>query len=325
MGVAGSNYGYSLMWVLVAAVFMRFVFVSAIARYQLCNPARRGGTRRAVPAAPRVRTAAVRRRGRDGPRVRVLHDGRRRRGVPEPLRLGARPGSGRSPCNAIALLLVARPSYARLERVFKFLLALLALSFLGRRCGWASIPRHLARGLVRFEMPGRHGRFDPLLVALAMIGAVGGSLMNLAYPYFMEAKGWRGPQYRRLAVLRPAARGRRDDRAEPGGLDAGGGAAVSRRPRPDARRPAAAAELGARRGRARALLPGDLRRHLHLDPRPRRWPRGARQPRLAAPSPRSRAAPRPTLARTRSIAGSSSGASSPRSSGRCPGCPTSSR
>ncbi|MFI4945475.1 MAG: divalent metal cation transporter, partial [Burkholderiales bacterium] len=40
---------------------------------------------------------------------------------------------------------------------------------------------------------------DPLLVALAMIGAVGGSLMNLAYPYFMEAKGWRGPQYRRLA------------------------------------------------------------------------------------------------------------------------------
>jgi hypothetical protein len=48
-------------------------------------------------------------------------------------------------------------------------------------------------------MPGRHGPFDPLLVALAMIGAVGGSLMNLAYPYFLEAKGWRGPQYRRVA------------------------------------------------------------------------------------------------------------------------------
>ena len=31
-----------------------------------------------------------------------------------------------------------------------------------------------------------------------MIGAVGGSLMNLAYPYFLEAKGWRGPQYRRV-------------------------------------------------------------------------------------------------------------------------------
>ena len=31
-----------------------------------------------------------------------------------------------------------------------------------------------------------------------MIGAVGGSIMNLAYPYFLDAKGWRGPQYRRV-------------------------------------------------------------------------------------------------------------------------------
>jgi Mn2+/Fe2+ NRAMP family transporter len=31
-----------------------------------------------------------------------------------------------------------------------------------------------------------------------MIGAVGGSLMNLVYPYFLEAKGWRGPQFRRV-------------------------------------------------------------------------------------------------------------------------------
>src|ERR1700752_4330265 len=37
MGVAGPNYGYSLMWVLVAALMFRFVFVSLIARYQLCN------------------------------------------------------------------------------------------------------------------------------------------------------------------------------------------------------------------------------------------------------------------------------------------------
>src|SRR3954470_18679807 len=37
MGVAGANYGYSLMWVLVAALLFRFVFVSLIARYQLCN------------------------------------------------------------------------------------------------------------------------------------------------------------------------------------------------------------------------------------------------------------------------------------------------
>jgi vacuolar-type H+-ATPase subunit I/STV1 len=33
-----------------------------------------------------------------------------------------------------------------------------------------------------------------------MIGAVGGSLMNLVYPYFIDEKGWRGPQYRRVQL-----------------------------------------------------------------------------------------------------------------------------
>src|SRR6185503_2356078 len=54
------------------------------------------------------------------------------------------------------------------------------------------------RGLIRVEMPGRQGVYDPWRVTLAMIGAVGGSLMNLVYPYFLEAKGWRGPQYLRV-------------------------------------------------------------------------------------------------------------------------------
>ena len=38
MGTAGANFGYSLMWVLVTAILMRWVMVSVIARYQLCNP-----------------------------------------------------------------------------------------------------------------------------------------------------------------------------------------------------------------------------------------------------------------------------------------------
>lgn len=35
--VAGRHYGYSLMWAMVIALFVRFVFVSIIAKYQLCN------------------------------------------------------------------------------------------------------------------------------------------------------------------------------------------------------------------------------------------------------------------------------------------------
>ena len=37
MGTAGANYGYSLLWVFVVAILFRFLFVSLIARYHLCN------------------------------------------------------------------------------------------------------------------------------------------------------------------------------------------------------------------------------------------------------------------------------------------------
>ena len=35
--VAGGGYGYALMWAMAAALLVRFIFVSIIAKYQLCN------------------------------------------------------------------------------------------------------------------------------------------------------------------------------------------------------------------------------------------------------------------------------------------------
>ncbi len=37
IGVAGGNFGYALMWVIVLAIVVRYLFVSLIAKYQLCN------------------------------------------------------------------------------------------------------------------------------------------------------------------------------------------------------------------------------------------------------------------------------------------------
>ena len=74
------------------------------------------------------------------------------------------------------------------------------MSFLGSAIWVGFDPGNVVRGLFRVEMPGKHGAYDPGQVALAMIGAVGGSLMNLVYPYFLDAKGWRGPQYRRVQL-----------------------------------------------------------------------------------------------------------------------------
>ena len=56
------------------------------------------------------------------------------------------------------------------------------MSFVGSAVWVGFDPAEVARGLVRLEMPGTHGAYDPTLVALAMIGAVGGSLMNLVDP-----------------------------------------------------------------------------------------------------------------------------------------------
>jgi hypothetical protein len=56
----------------------------------------------------------------------------------------------------------------------------------------------ILKGTFTFQLPAKQGPFGAMAVAMAMVGAVGGSLMNLVYPYFLEQKGWKGPKYRRL-------------------------------------------------------------------------------------------------------------------------------
>ena len=197
MSVAGANYGYSLMWVLVVALLMRFMFVSLIARYQLCNPRGEGvldGLARLHPwFAPGLLVAAF--------VMGHIYMSYMTVGTAEVCVNLSGVGAVWQWAllwNIVAFWLVYWPQYDRLETVFKLLLALLSVSFVGSALWVGFDPGDLLRGLVRVEMPAQKGSFSPLTVAVAMIGAVGGSLMNLAYPYFLDAKGWRGPQYRRV-------------------------------------------------------------------------------------------------------------------------------
>ncbi len=197
MAIAGGSYGYSLMWVLVLAVVMRFLFVSRIAWYQLCNERQEGvldGLVRLHPLyGPGLFLGALLVGHIDGAYMSV--------GCAEVWRNVT--GVGQTwqwaiVINGAVLFLVLRPTYRSMETFFKILLGLLSVSFVGTAI-WVGVnPQGIFLGLVRFELPGQHGHFNPLLVAVAMIGAVGGSFMNLVYPYFIEAKGWRGPQYRRV-------------------------------------------------------------------------------------------------------------------------------
>ncbi|MCH2203176.1 MAG: Nramp family divalent metal transporter [Fuerstiella sp.] len=199
MGVAGSNYGYSLMWVLVLAVVMRFLFVSLIAKYQLCNQHSEGvldGLVRLHPwYAPGLLLSAVVMGHVYGSYMTV--------GVGEACRNVT--GLGQVwhwavLWNGIAVVLIFQPAYSRIENSFKIFLALLSVSFLGTAIWIGPSPEGIVQGLYRMELPDQAGAFNPWLVATAMIGAVGGSLMNLVYPYFLDAKGWRGPQFRRVQL-----------------------------------------------------------------------------------------------------------------------------
>ena len=199
MATAGANYGYALLWVFVFAVLFRFLFVSLIARYQLCNQHGEGvldGLVRLHPFyAPVLFVASV--------VMGHVYGSYMTRGVGEICRNVFGFGAiwqWAILCNASAFYLVFQPGFRRLEIVFFFFLGVLSVSFLGSAIWVGFDPGEVARGLFRVEMPGRHGAYDPGQVALAMVGAVAGSLMNLVYPYFLDAKGWRGPQYRRVQM-----------------------------------------------------------------------------------------------------------------------------
>ena len=199
MAVAGSDYGYSLMWALVLAVVMRFLFVSLIAKYQLCNQHGESlldGLARLHPWYPPLLLALAVIMGHAYASYMTVGIGEILKNVSGFGEIWQWALLG----NGVALALIFQPAYGRVEVVFKVFLALLTVSFIGTALWVGPNMQGILQGLYRFELPEQAGKFNPLLVSVAMIGAVGGSLMNLVYPYFLEAKGWRGPQYRRVQI-----------------------------------------------------------------------------------------------------------------------------
>lgn len=196
-GVAGANYGYSLIWIVVIALLMRYIFVSIIAKYQLCNEKREGvldGLSRLHPwYAPFLTIAAL--------ILGHIYNSYMLSGIGETFVNVI--GIGKvwhwaTFWALVALVTIFRPTYRRVEIMFKVFLGLLAVSLLGTAI-WAKPDLGgIARGVVSFELPPRVGGFDAMLVVIAMIGALGGSIANLIYPYFLEQKGWHGPKYRRV-------------------------------------------------------------------------------------------------------------------------------
>ena len=196
-GVAGGNYGYALMWAMVFALLMRFFFVTTIAKYQLCNPHGEGlldGLVRLHPLfAPFLLIVRL--------GIGHINGTYMIAGIGETM--VKLTGIGQEWQWAIfwvivGLAVVFRPIYDRAEWVFKVFIILMTVSLVGTAIWVGPNIGGIVKGTVAFELPAQQGPFGAMAVAMAMIGAVGGSLLNLVYPYFLEQKGWNSPKYRRV-------------------------------------------------------------------------------------------------------------------------------
>ena len=154
--VAGGNYGYALMWVLALALVVRFLFVSLIAKYQLCNQRGEGvldGLGRLHPWYPPFLALM-------GVVIGHIQGAYLIVGIGE-ISVNVT-GIGHVWLwglfwNLVTLVIVFRPVYGRLELLFKVLLGLLSVSFLGAAMWVGPSPTKILQGVFAFDLPATGG------------------------------------------------------------------------------------------------------------------------------------------------------------------------
>lgn len=195
--VAGGNYGYALMWAMVVALFVRFLFVSIIAKYQLCNQHGESviaGLKRLHPWLPVFVGIVALFFGHFYGSYMVKGVGE----VTVKLSGVGVPWAWSVFWVVVAAAFIFRGAYRPVELLFYVFLGMLSISLIGVAAWSGPNPVAAAKGILLFDIPEQNGQFGAILVITSLIGAVGGSIANLMYPYFMQQKGWHGPQYRRL-------------------------------------------------------------------------------------------------------------------------------
>ena len=195
--MAGGNYGYALMWAFCLCLVLRYLFVSIIAKYQLCNQHGESVLAGLIRLHPLLGVIVL------TGALLLSH------GVGVFLLVGSAEvcikltGLGSTipwalGLTAVVFLLVFRPQYRRIELLFFILAGLLTVSLIALAAWAGPSAGDIARGIVGFSIPSTLGRFDAIFLMVALVGAIAGSVANLMYPYFMREKGWTTPQHRRV-------------------------------------------------------------------------------------------------------------------------------
>ena len=92
-------------------------------------------------------------------------------------------------------------AYDKIEKLFYVFLIALTVSLLGVAAWSGPHLGDMLQGLLLFSSPpAQKGEFSVLLVVVSLIGAIGGSIGNMMYPFFITEKGWVGPRYRKVQM-----------------------------------------------------------------------------------------------------------------------------
>ncbi|OLO05193.1 hypothetical protein BTW07_06205 [Salinicola socius] len=202
--VSGANYGYALMWTLVVALFARYCMISAIAKYKLEN---RFGDTSVLQGFQRV--------WRGFPMffgvaiffyAIIIQMSFLRACAVALYHLGGGIGTttwgyfiGGAIVVVLTIVMLSRSNaYQWLEWTARIASVVIIVTFIGAIAATGHIDLvEMVKGLT-FSIPANNGPFDAIFIAVATIGTIGGSALNLLYPYFMDERGWNGPRYRRL-------------------------------------------------------------------------------------------------------------------------------
>lgn len=204
--VAGANFGYALLWALLLAVLARYISVSALSRYQLCN--RVGdetimdGYRRIWRGYPGLLGASIVILGFVYNSYLYVATGTAIYRLLLPVvDLGSWGISIGAVITAVLVAVVGsrKKVFKTLEVVAQITMAALVIAFVIALIGSGVNFLSLLEGLA-FELPKGEGVLTGVLTATALIGAVGGSAANILYPYFMRDNGWIGPRFRKVQV-----------------------------------------------------------------------------------------------------------------------------
>ena len=223
--VSGGNYGYALMWALALALFVRFMFVSIMTKYQLCNQhgeSLMAGFKRIHPWLPLLVGliallfghiyGSFLVKGAGEAVAKIIDEGMRfvgqeteiveegvlaQTGIKKILRA---PWMWSTVWVILAGMIVWRGVFQRIEKLFYVFLGLLSVSLIGVALWTGPNVSGIVQGAFLFALPEKEKSLSSLLIAISIIGAVGGSVGSLSYPYFVQQKGWKGPKFRRLQL-----------------------------------------------------------------------------------------------------------------------------